>query len=77
MPKHIEFILNKTTDNNKQYIELNKLLKLLRLVDSGAMASHVITDKLVYVNGKIECRKRAKIIAGSIIKFDNYIIEVL
>ncbi|MFV0521583.1 MAG: RNA-binding S4 domain-containing protein [Mangrovibacterium sp.] len=54
-----------------EYIELIKLLKLLRLVESGGMAKHVVEEGLVFRNGKIETRKRAKLIKGDIIAFNG------
>ncbi len=60
-----------TTD----YIELIKLLKATQVVENGAMAKAVVEDGLVYRNGELETRKRAKITPGEVITlWDNEII---
>lgn len=60
-----------------EYIELNKLLKLLRLVESGGQAKLVIDDGMVFLNGKVEYRKRAKIRKGDQVQFDDQTIMIL
>lgn len=57
--------------NGEEYIELNKLLKIMRLVGSGGEANMVITDEEVSVNNEIETQKRKKIRVGDIVKFDG------
>ena len=56
---------------SKEPIELNKLLKFEALVASGGEANQVITEGLVRVNGKVETRKRKKIVSGDIVEFNN------
>lgn len=56
-----------TTD----YIELNKLLKLLDLVDSGGHAKSVISEWLVTVNGVVETRIRNKLKAWDKVIFND------
>ena len=46
--------------NDHEYIELNKLLKILRWVNSGGDANMLIVDGLVRVNGEVEIQKRKK-----------------
>ncbi|WP_299578521.1 RNA-binding S4 domain-containing protein [uncultured Sunxiuqinia sp.] len=58
------------------YIELIKLLKLMRLVESGGMAKLVVEDGLVSLNGEVEYRKRAKIRTGDQIEFEGQTILV-
>ncbi|MCT4599449.1 MAG: RNA-binding S4 domain-containing protein [Marinifilaceae bacterium] len=60
-----------------EYIELNKLLKVTRVVESGAMAKAVIDDELVIRNGEIETRKRAKIRKGEVIELWDQQIKVI
>lgn len=43
------------------YIELDKLLKLLRLVESGGQAHEMVAQGLVTRGGSVETRKRAKL----------------
>jgi ribosome-associated protein len=47
--------------HGQEYIELNKLLKLLRMVASGGEANQVILNSEVTVNGSIELQKRKKL----------------
>jgi ribosome-associated protein len=49
--------------------ELFKILKFEGLVASGAEAKQAISDGLVFLNGKVETRKRKKIVAGDEIQF--------
>lgn len=44
-----------------EYIELNKLLKILRWVNSGGEAHILIENGEVIVNGEVEYRKRKKL----------------
>lgn len=59
-----------------EYIPLIALLKAVDVVESGSMAQEVVTAGLVRRNGEIELRKRAKIIAGDVIEFEDYKIDV-
>lgn len=59
------------------YIELYKLIKVLDLVDSGGQAKQLIENELVYRNGEIETRKRAKIRAGETIYIGEVTIKVV
>jgi ribosome-associated protein len=52
-------------------VELYKLLKFEGLAASGGEAKTVIADGKVLVNGKVETRKRKKIISGDIVEFGN------
>ena len=63
--------------NDAEYIELNKLLKLMRLVGSGGQANAMILDKEVLVNGHIEIQKRKKLRKGDKVEFNGAIINVL
>ena len=47
-----------------EYIELIKLLKLMRIANTGGQAKLIVEDGLVFLNGKQEFRKRAKIRTG-------------
>ncbi len=58
------------------YIELDKLLKVCSLADSGGAARHLIADGQVQVDGQIELRKTAKIRAGQVVVFAGHRIEV-
>lgn len=47
-----------------EYIELNQLLKLAGLCDSGGAGKMMVASGLVSVDGKKELRKTCKIRAG-------------
>jgi len=67
----------KTYDlNGEEYIELIKLLKIMRVVESGGQAKLVVEDGLVYRNGEQELRKRAKLRAGDVIEVFEYKIRI-
>lgn len=51
-----------------EYIELIKLLKLLRIAETGGHAKIIVEDGDVYLNGIQEFRKRAKLRPGDKIK---------
>lgn len=51
------------------FIELNKLMKMLDWVNSGGQANSFITDGHVMVNGKTETQKRKKLRKGDEIQF--------
>ena len=59
-----------------EYIELNKLLKILSLVESGGQANNVITEGFVRYNGEVDTRKRLKLRKGDKIEFDKMFIRI-
>lgn len=50
-------------------VELYKILKFEGMASSGGEAKLVIEQGLVKVNGKVETRKRKKIVSGDVIEF--------
>jgi ribosome-associated protein len=50
-----------------EYIELIKMLKLLRIADSGGQAKLMVEDGEVTLNGNLESRKRAKLRSGDVV----------
>ena len=60
----------------KEYIELNDLLKVTGLFDSGGMAKSAIAEGLVTVDGRPEVRRRCKIRPGQAVKYGNRTITV-
>ena len=58
------------------YIELNNLLKVTGLVDSGGLAKSLIADGYVKVNGETELRKRCKIYPGMVIEYSGRQVTV-
>lgn len=53
------------------YIELIKLLKATHITASGAEAKQLVDSGSVLRNGKVESRKRAKIVSNEIIEINN------
>jgi ribosome-associated protein len=49
---------------SSEYIELVKLLKLLRIAGTGGHAKIIVQDGEVFLNGNQEFRKRAKLRCG-------------
>lgn len=62
---------------NNEYIELNRLLKLLGLVESGGQANMFITEGEVQVNGKPEFRKRNKLRVGDLVSFNGETVKII
>lgn len=62
--------------NNREYIELNNLLKVMGLCDTGGMAKAVIAEGHVKVNGIVELRKRCKLRKGAKVEFEGHEILV-
>jgi len=61
---------------NDEFIELNKLLKLEQLVQSGGHAKVVIDEGQVTVNGEVEYRKRKKLSPGDVVRFEEHEIKI-
>lgn len=59
--QEIEFILN------GEFVELNQLLKLAGLCDSGGAGKQIVASGDVSVDGQQELRKTAKIRAGQMV----------
>ncbi len=53
--------------NGAEFIELIKLLKLLRIAESGGQAKMMVDEGEVTLNGQPESRKRAKLRAGDVV----------
>lgn len=59
-----------------EYIQLQNVLKVFGLVDSGAMAKNIIQDGLVKVNGEVETRRGKKIRVGDVVTVFDESIEI-
>jgi ribosome-associated protein len=59
-----------------EYIQLNQLLKLLGLVDTGGDANQRIVDGEVKVNNEVEYQKRKKLRAGDVVNFNKLLIKI-
>ena len=60
-----------------EYVELNQLLKLAGLCDSGGAGKQIVASGQVTVDGNRELRKTAKIRAGQIVTLGDVRIQVL
>lgn len=60
-----------------EYIELIKLLKLLHIAETGGHAKIMVEDGEVYLNGKQEFRKRAKLHSGDILTILGETINIV
>jgi ribosome-associated protein len=61
----------------EDYIELIRLLKYVRIADTGGHAKILVDEGLVKLNGEVEHRKRAKVRAGDIVEAEGQIISVV
>lgn len=59
-----------------EYIELNTLLKITRLCDTGGQANIYIVNGEVLVDGKVEMRKGCKIRRGQKVQLADKTIIV-
>ncbi|MDB5801121.1 MAG: hypothetical protein JWL63_2060 [Rhodocyclales bacterium] len=53
---------------NSEYIELDKLLKLLAIASSGGAAKAMVAEGMVKVDGELEMRKTRKLRAGCMVE---------
>ena len=62
---------------NTEFIELDNMLKALKLVVSGAEARQQIQEGSVKVNGLVESRIRRKLRSGDSVEFGEQKIDIL
>jgi ribosome-associated protein len=68
----------KTFDlNGEEYIELIKLLKIIRISESGGQAKMMVDDGIVFLNGQQESRKRAKLRSGDLVEVFDFKIRIV
>jgi len=58
------------------YIQLNQLLKAIGWAESGSEANAMIDDGVVKVNGKVELRRRNKIVVGFKVQYGEEIVNI-
>lgn len=68
--------MDEFTLDGRDYIELNKLLKLKNLVSTGGEAHMMIDNGQVMVNDVVETRRRNKLRAGDIVSFGDHRILI-
>jgi ribosome-associated protein len=64
-------------DLNGEYVELNQLLKLSGLCDSGGAGKMLVASGVVSVDGKKELRKTCKIRAGQVVGIGDVRVNVV
>lgn len=62
---------------DRDYVELNQLLKLSGLCDSGGAGKAIVASGDVMVDGVQELRKTCKIHAGQTVQLDDIVIHVV
>lgn len=62
---------------DREFVELNQLLKLAGLCDSGGAGKALVSSGTVRVDGKVELRKTAKIRAGQRVSAEGVEIQVV
>jgi len=68
--QQIEFRLN------REYVQLNQLLKLTGLCDSGGAGKALVAGGGVSVDGSVELRKTCKIRIGQVVRLGEVQITV-
>lgn len=61
----------------EEYIELIKLLKIMRVAESGGQAKMMVDDGIVFLNGQLESRKRAKLRTGDLVEVMDFKIKIV
>lgn len=59
------------------YVELNQLLKLVGLCDSGGGGKALVASGAVSVDGQVELRKTCKLRAGQVVTYRGHRIRVI
>lgn len=62
--------------SGQEYITLDKLLKVLGLVETGGEAHIRIIDGEVTVNGSTEYQKRKKLRLGDVVTYNGHVVQV-
>ena len=59
------------------YIELIQLLKATGIAQTGGHAKMIVDDEVVFRNGELETRKRAKLIPGDVIVIEEITVKLV
>jgi ribosome-associated protein len=60
-----------------EFVELNQLLKLVGLCDSGGIGKQIVASGIVSVDGRQELRKTAKIRSGQTVTLEDVLIRIV
>ncbi len=63
-------------DLDREHVELNQLLKLAGVCDSGGAGKALVASGVVTVDGIVELRKTCKIRAGQVVQIGDIRIDV-
>jgi len=63
-------------DLDRDHVELNQLLKLAGICDSGGAGKALVASGAVAVDGHVELRKTCKIRAGQVVRIGDVEIAV-
>lgn len=61
---------------DQEFIQLNNLLQLLQLAQTGGHAKIIIQNEEVLVNNDIETRVRKKLYASDVVKVNDVTIKI-
>lgn len=62
---------------NGEFVELNQLLKLAGICDTGGAGKMMVANGEVSVDGQLELRKTCKVRAGSVVTLGDVKISVV
>jgi ribosome-associated protein len=62
---------------NREFVQLNQLLKLTGLCDSGGAGKALVAGGGVTVNGNVELRKTCKVRVGQVVVLGDVEIRVV
>ena len=62
---------------DRDHVELNQLLKLVGLCDSGGAGKAIVASGAVSVDGAVELRKTCKIRAGQVVTLGDTEIRIV
>jgi ribosome-associated protein len=71
------FMQRLTFELDRDFVELNQLLKLTGLCDSGGAGKQLVASGAVRVDGVVELRKTCKIHAGQQVALGDVEIEIV
>ena len=60
-----------------EYIELIQLLKATGIAQTGGHAKMIVDDEVVFRNGELETRKRAKLVPGDVIVIEDITVKLV
>lgn len=63
--------------DGREFIQLNNLLQVLQLAQTGGHAKLLIQNKEVMVNGEVETRVRKKLYKSDLVTIGNNSIEIV